>query len=288
MKNRFIKAVCLFLVLVVLTAIPAFAAKAGDVDADGKVTASDARLALRAAVGLEKYTKGTAKFTAADYDGSGAITANDARCILRIAVSLNADGSSPVTPVTGSTQYDILRSGKFYLVGSSVSGGVASPMTMGIDGNTVYMAITDGGISMGYLVKGSDIYLLNTAAKIYWKPNLLEKGVLKAAGMPDAAEVKKEVSEFGFTSLKPLSAANTVARGTVNGVACTAYIFNMSDGSKYRVYINGQRLLALESLSAAGVQEMYLRVDSISATLPTLPPSNYTKVTAARFMASVS
>ena len=58
----------------------------GDVDGDGKVTATDARLVLRAAVGLELLT-GDA-FKKADMDKDGKITAADARLILRKAIGL--------------------------------------------------------------------------------------------------------------------------------------------------------------------------------------------------------
>ena len=60
----------------------------GDVDADDAVTAADARLALRAAVGLEDYAADSYEFRAADVDRSGEITAADARLILRAAVGL--------------------------------------------------------------------------------------------------------------------------------------------------------------------------------------------------------
>lgn len=55
----------------------------GDADGDGKVTASDARLILRAAVGLEKID--TAR---GDLDGDGKITSEDSRKALRIATGL--------------------------------------------------------------------------------------------------------------------------------------------------------------------------------------------------------
>jgi|GEM_PF-2925887 len=58
----------------------------GDVDGDGKVTAADAREALRASVNLEKLTEAQKK--AADMDGDGKITASDARDILRKSVGL--------------------------------------------------------------------------------------------------------------------------------------------------------------------------------------------------------
>ena len=53
----------------------------GDVDMDGKVTSEDARIILRAAVGLE-----SAELERADLDGDGKITASDAREALKKAV----------------------------------------------------------------------------------------------------------------------------------------------------------------------------------------------------------
>ena len=60
----------------------------GDVDDDGEVTAADARLALRACVGLEEYAPDSLQFVRADYDRDGEISAADARMILRTAVAL--------------------------------------------------------------------------------------------------------------------------------------------------------------------------------------------------------
>ena len=60
----------------------------GDVDGDGHISAADARLALRRAVGLEDYAEGSAPFLACDADADGTVTAGDARMILRAAVGL--------------------------------------------------------------------------------------------------------------------------------------------------------------------------------------------------------
>ena len=61
----------------------------GDVDGDGTITPADARLALRASVGLEPdIAEGTAAYLASDADGDGAITPGDARLILRASVGL--------------------------------------------------------------------------------------------------------------------------------------------------------------------------------------------------------
>ena len=60
----------------------------GDIDNDSKITASDARLALRRAVDLEDYAEGSPEFLACDIDKDGKVTAGDARIILRIAVDI--------------------------------------------------------------------------------------------------------------------------------------------------------------------------------------------------------
>lgn len=62
--------------------------KYADIDSDGKVTAADARLTLRAAVGLDKLND-TEK-SAADLDFDGKVTAADARLVLRVAVKLDS------------------------------------------------------------------------------------------------------------------------------------------------------------------------------------------------------
>lgn len=58
----------------------------GDVDIDGAVTASDARLVLRASVELEELTD--TQVYLGDVDENGVITAADARMILRCSVGL--------------------------------------------------------------------------------------------------------------------------------------------------------------------------------------------------------
>ena len=85
------KKICTLLLSVLLVFLLVFgvsAAALGDVDADGSVTAADARLALRRAVDLETFARGSAQYTAADADRDGTVTAADARLILRAAVGL--------------------------------------------------------------------------------------------------------------------------------------------------------------------------------------------------------
>lgn len=62
------------------------ALQSGDVDGDGTITASDARLALRLSVDLDRGVGLVDRY--ADVDTDGEVTASDARTLLRVSVSL--------------------------------------------------------------------------------------------------------------------------------------------------------------------------------------------------------
>ncbi len=87
MKKRVLSV--LLSALMLLSILPVTIASAniiGDVDGDGYIKAADARLALRASVGLEVFT--AEQTAAADVDFDGVIKAADARMILRASVGL--------------------------------------------------------------------------------------------------------------------------------------------------------------------------------------------------------
>lgn len=63
----------------------------GDIDGNGKITAADARLALRIAAGLE--TVSPQVYVLADINRDGRVTAADARTILRTAAGLETSAS---------------------------------------------------------------------------------------------------------------------------------------------------------------------------------------------------
>ena len=91
MKHIMEKTICLLMCAILafgVLCVPAAAAgyALGDVDNSGKVDTKDARLALRAAIGLDTLT--AEQTAAADVDGSGKVATDDARTILRVAVGL--------------------------------------------------------------------------------------------------------------------------------------------------------------------------------------------------------
>ena len=86
-KYLFVALLTVILLLTLAFSASAETRKMGDIDDDDKVTAADARLALRAAVDLNDNLSELDK-AVADVDDDKKITAADARTILRVAVDL--------------------------------------------------------------------------------------------------------------------------------------------------------------------------------------------------------
>lgn len=84
---------------------PGRVCKTGDVNDDGKVGATDARLALRASAGLDKLTD--EQIIRADANADGKIMATDARTILRVCARIESfDAETVLVPSPDSVEYD--------------------------------------------------------------------------------------------------------------------------------------------------------------------------------------
>lgn len=91
MKQKIKKTLCLTLALIMLMSLLPVMASArlkGDFDENGKITAMDARTALRIAAQLMYFEEVFIEI--GDMDDNGKITANDARMILRIAAKMDS------------------------------------------------------------------------------------------------------------------------------------------------------------------------------------------------------
>lgn len=83
----------LILISTLLTGFSASAISMGDIDSNGKVTSTDAMLALQYSVGQKTLT--TQQFTAADINGDKKVNSTDALLILRIATGLDPQPNPP-------------------------------------------------------------------------------------------------------------------------------------------------------------------------------------------------
>lgn len=98
-KTKRITAVFLAVTIVILSFIVQAGAsltyKSGDLSGDGKISADDARLALRYSVDIEYYSEAHLKI--GDINSDGMITALDARMLLRISVDLEKAPEKQIT-----------------------------------------------------------------------------------------------------------------------------------------------------------------------------------------------
>lgn len=92
--------VSIAIIMILSLTLSAFSAEVtlGDIDANGKVTAADARSVLRVSAQLDTFNE--VQFAAADIDDNGTITASDARKILRVAAELDTFAENDVKPDT--------------------------------------------------------------------------------------------------------------------------------------------------------------------------------------------
>lgn len=188
---------------------------------------------------------------------------------------------------TGKTEYDILRSGKFYLDGSMYADGETNPITLAVSDDLVYMQATMDGATMGLLVADKKTYLLNPVQKTYCEFGSMMSSLLQQAGMMSEDEIMEFIDNMGFTKMEDLSKADVVTTGTIGSVNCDVYIFNKSDGTKTRVYMNGDRLVALETVDAAGVVDSATYITTLTDNVPTLPPRDYSKQNVLSFISSM-
>ena len=278
MKKQ-ISVLLLVCILLGCFALNAAAYAKGDVSGDGEITAEDARLCLRKAVGLETYEAGSDEYNACDVTGDNEVTAEDARLILRAAVGLESLGVPAPDPE--HNEYEILRSGSFYATGRlKDSDGTNQPLEIAVTPDSVYMKTDMEGVEMAMLQRGKKMYMLYPAKKIYME---MSSVLLDMMGM--TTEDLLDVSELGFTDMAALSEADAVANGEFNGQQCIIYTFNSDNGSREVIYMNGNRLLGFEEISAGGTSTTI--IDSITADVPadkSAPPKDYKRVLMLTFM----
>lgn len=186
-----------------------------------------------------------------------------------------------------SNEYDILRSGHFYLDGSMYSEGKNNPVTLAISDDVVYMQATMDGMTMGLLRANKKTYMLNPPTKTYCEFGSVFSGVLQKAGLMSEEEIKDFIDSMGFSTMQDLDEADSVTTGTIGSTACDVYIFNKDDGTKTRVYLNGEHLTAFEVVGADGAVVSATYITTLTSEIPQLPPNDYTKQSAINFIMSM-
>lgn len=242
----------------------------GDANANGKVTAADARIVLRVAARLDPADSISIYNT--DADGNGKISASDARLILRVAANLSEfvfgfDGNG--TPCA----LNVLRSDTYYVKVSyrEPSSSTTVSMSLAQRGKDVYIISDDMGFdtsSLGF----SECGMMLNDDKIY---AIMGSGESKIAMyIPDKmceemGMTKEEINEMaGMVASFIAGDIGTATKEVRDGesVFCYEYVL---DGVNYLLYVgtNG-KLLSIDAKTSTGSETLIIfnevAADSVS------------------------
>ena len=267
-----ITALLLMALLLLLTlCVPALAAPNGKLTEGAALTAADARLILRAAVGLDTLT--AAQGESADIDLDGKVTASDARIALRVSVGLDL-----LAPTYVTDAYAALRGGHFYAVMPMNEEGMEGEMTLAFTAGTTYLKASvemEGmKLTLPMLKRGGKTYLMEETHACYAQVTDADKQTFSKLGL-DLDEFFDEVVDF--SEMPALSYASGRSEELFHGERCVCYAFPQSSGTML-IYMKGRQLRGFKETDAAGNVTMDAAFSAFSIAVPaacTAVPSSY-------------
>ncbi len=256
---------------------------AADVDQDTYVTSADARLILRASVKLEALpdvSVGDTEEPSSDIPGTTEpeettepeATPTDPETtaepvsepeetttepVSEPEETTTEQGNPGIIPPAENNQFDILRSGTFYFIGSTMEDGEKSDLEIAKTPNTLYLGSAFNSIQIAILTIGDKVYLVNPKKGHYLDLNtIIMKAELSALGV-DVADFANTGS-FDFSYFPPLNEA-TYSETTPQGYV--KYVFETAKGA-INVTMDGKTLICLENAQDGNVY----RIDFYSVT----------------------
>lgn len=183
--KKFISA--LLAIILCLTPVTAFATEAtdptkikmGDINLDGKISAADARAALRCAAKLDPSDN--ISMLSIDADGDGRISASDARCILRYSAKLSKfangfDGKG------NPCVLEVINSNVYHISFEQFNGNSKEPEKIEIikKNNNFYLQLEDKSLgNVALMMVNNDMYAImeynGKKIGMYLPPELLDK-----------------------------------------------------------------------------------------------------------------
>lgn len=234
--KKTIKILSIVLLISTLLAFPTSASQKGDIDGDGKITASDARIILRYSVGLEYNLNRSV----CDLDSDGKITASDARSVLRISVGLSYDGRE--------TEYDILTSGTAAV--SITLEGQTIKMTFCPEAVSLSMNAEEESMGIGLLLFDEEAYIIadrhDKDDKIALKTTCTEIDTMFANEGDSEIKLSVYTKKLAniFRNLPLRSEASTVTYRKINGQKCEVLKF-YKNGKTTEAVLCGNKLIEI-------------------------------------------
>lgn len=208
-----------------------------DVDADGSVTAADARLVLRYSVGLERLTGEALREADPNFDAM--ITAADARYILRMSVGLE---KAPLT-----NEYEILRSGNFRVKGELFdASGATGAVDLTVTKDGFYMISEFNGIEIGMLISDGKYYMVSEDREAVLE---LSESVMTMAGI--SLDELASDSFIDFSEYPAFDELESLGTEMYKSELCTVYC--VKTAAEYtEIYMRGERVVRLMCYTSDG------------------------------------
>lgn len=258
----------------------------GDMNGDGKITASDARSVLRIAAKLDKVSDELLK--AADVNNDGEVRASDARIVLRVAAQLETlpgreeptTGKEPTTteqpseePTTDEKtngdeqkippEIQIFLGGTFTLTGNISSSDSPDPLNTLLicDGTIMRMDSITGELAFGILADSSTetAYVINPPKNIYTQ---LSYTLMQTLGIYDSF-ASDLFTSAGSDEEDP---DPVISYGTLNGQKSVIYTYIYSDSKVEFITING-KVAVLNNYTIDDELETHIEITSISGQI---------------------
>lgn len=259
-------------------------AEQGDVSNNGVLEAHDARIVLRASVGLVKLyppSKWPKNKVFGDADGDGKLTASDARIILRRSVGLN----DTVTPKF-ENEAEIFLSGKYHIIGKMNTGDGFMDWNFAVSGSNIYTEMDIEGKQMGMLLLDGKFYMTSPSKKIY--AEITQKDLDQiggAAGEEISLDPKDFAIEFPSFADAVLEKKETVK---IDDKSITVLTYKIDKNTQMKFYLNGTKLDTVETYTSSQLTSTII-VNSITDDVSKIlrVPTEYTKLNFIIFMGTV-
>ena len=167
------------------------------------------------------------------------------------------DPGEAFIPPAENNEFDILRSGTYYLTGRTVDSSGSSDLEIAKTDNSLYLSAVFNNIKIAILTIGDKVYLVNPKKNTYLDLNTaVMKAELSALGLDVNSFANS--NSFDFSYFPPLSQATRSER-TPEGYV--KYVFEAGAGS-INVTMDGKTLICLENARDGSVY----RIDFYSVT----------------------
>ncbi len=321
MKNKILS---VLLVLTLIFSSVAVLASAedfmlGDLNDDGKVTAMDARLVLRASAKVDVLDEN--KSAAADVDFNGKITAMDARIILRASAQIEPLPEVPTDetttdetttaqpdetttdetttaettteePSTGVvvSEYpeviDTFFSGKFYLK-CAMGDDTDASVEIAANGKNYELVASFGEMQFNIYYYRYQTYFKNPAKKTYAIYDKEAKETLSNYMDGFELDFDEILMNFEFGKVEP-TGDPVLTKGSFGGEECDIYTFG-NDGGATAFYFVDEELRSIVKLDANGNETSIILVEELSSKIPSgmLTLSGYKKQEILSFLLSL-